>query len=43
MKRVVDTPRFGESELVYDRGEDLGNGEGTFAFWGEFRVSDGAF
>ena len=43
MECVVDTPRFRESELVDDGGEDLSDGEGTFAFWGEFWVSDGAF
>jgi len=43
MKRVVDTPRFRESELVDDGGEDFGDGEWTFALWGEFWVSNGAF
>jgi len=43
MKRVVDMPRFGELELVDDGGEDFGDGEGTFTFWGEFWVSDRAF
>ena len=43
MERVVDTPRFWKSELVDDGGEDFGDGEGAFALWGEFRVSNGAF
>ena len=43
MKRVVDTPRFGESELVDDGGKDLGDGEGSFAFRGEFWISNRAF
>jgi len=43
VKRVVDTPRFGESELIYDGREDFCDGEGSFTFWGEFRVGDGAF
>jgi len=43
VERVVDAPRFRESELVYDGGEDLGDGEGAFTFRGEFWVSDRAF
>jgi len=42
MKRVVNMPRFWESELIDDGGEDFGDGKGAFAFWGEFRVSDGS-
>jgi len=43
VERVVDMPRSWESELIDNGGEDFGDGEGTFAFWGEFRVSNGAF
>jgi len=43
MKRVVDTPRFQESELVNDGGEDFGDGKGSFSFWGEFWVGDRSF
>ena len=43
MKRVVDTPCFGESELINDGGKDFGDGEGAFAFWGEFRVGNQSF
>jgi len=43
MERVVDMPCFRKSELVDDGGEDFGDGEGTFAFWGEFWVGDGVF
>jgi len=40
MERVVDMPRFWKSELVDNGGEDFGDGEGTFAFWSKFWVSD---
>ena len=43
MKRVMDLPRFGESELVCDGREDFDDREGSFTFGGEFRVGDGAF
>ena len=43
MEHVVDTPRFRKSELVDDGGEDFSDGEGTFTFWGEFRISNRAF
>jgi len=43
MEHVVDMPRFWKLELVDDWGEDFGDGEGAFALWGEFWVSNGAF
>jgi len=43
VEHVVDTPRFWKSELIDDGGEGFGDGEGTFAFWGEFWVSNGVF
>ena len=43
VERVVDFPRFGEAELVRDRGQDFDYREGSFTFGGEFGVSDGAF
>ena len=39
---VMDFPRFEETELVSDRGEDLDDREGSFMFWGELGVGNGA-
>ena len=43
MEHVVNLPCFGETQLVGDQGQDLDNCEGSFIFWGEFWVSNGAF
>ena len=43
MERVVDLPRFGESELVCDGGEDFDDREGSFTFRGELWVGNGVF
>jgi len=43
MERVVDMPRFWESELIDDGGEDFSDGEGAFAFWSELWIGNGMF
>ena len=43
VERGMDLPRFGESELVGDGGEDFDDREGSFSFGGELGVCDGAF
>ena len=40
---MVDFPRFGETELVRDRGEDFDDCEGSFTFRSELGIGDGAF
>ena len=43
MKRVVDLPRFGESKLICDWGEDFDDCEGSFTFWSEFGIGNRLF
>ena len=43
MEHGMDLPHFREVELICDRREDLDNGEGSFPFWGELGIGDGAF
>ena len=43
VERVMDFPRFGETELISDGREDFDEREGSFTFGGELGVCDRAF
>ena len=43
MECVVNLPRFGEVELIYDGREDLDDCEGSFSFGGKLWVGDRVF
>ena len=43
MECRMDLPCFGEAELIRDQGKEFNYCEGSFTFWSEFWIGDGAF